>query len=129
MSISDWSSDVCSSDLSQVKSCCFPVNSLIIVTASASFPAKICKISGKRHGGGNYNSRCYNSTLFQRMVGKFVIGFFSRDDHADNPPNGEACKHANSGIKEKVNLCIGLHQQQYHKIGRASWREKVCQEV
>src|SRR3546814_6093045 len=96
---------------SQVKSCCFPVNSLIIVTASASFPAKICKLSGKRHGGGNYNSRCYNSTLFQRMVGKFVIGFFSRDDHADNPPNGEACKHANSGIKDKVNLCIGLDRK------------------
>src|SRR3546814_14632280 len=76
---------------SQVKSCCFPVNSLIIVTASASFPAKICKISGKRHGGGNYNSRCYNSTLFQRMVGNFVIGFFSRDVNDDNSQHGERC--------------------------------------
>src|SRR3546814_21146562 len=52
------------------------------------------------------------------MVGKFVLGFFSRDDHADNPPNGQACKHANSGKKEKVNLCIGLHQLQYHSAAK-----------
>src|SRR3546814_19332276 len=102
MRISDWSSDVCSSDLHCRRAALWPAASLLLVAASPSAYAT----SPLRHDKAPSLATPFTSTVLQRAA------------------SGSLLTVAAIPIQT-----IALHAAPAHQIGRASCREGVCQYV
>src|SRR3546814_5796885 len=103
MRISDWSSDVCSSDLKQA----------IVLTAQnedsiGNDPVKANAV----WVGGDY------------LNVSFMFNYGGSQPHAVNLVKNSL----SSGTSEDV-IALEFHHNSYGKIGRASCRESVCQYV
>src|SRR3546814_14279370 len=124
MRISDWSSDVCSSDLAEKLNACAPINgpakSVFVSTGAEAVEnaVKIARAHTSRAGviafSGGFHGRTLLGMGLTGKVAPYKIGFgpFPADIHHARFP------HAYHGVS--VNDA---------QIGRASCRERVCKYV
>src|SRR3546814_11779517 len=104
MRISDWSSDVCSSELS------------IRSSGESFYQGRIDDPS---------MSRPMDIALFAKEEGGYDIAWTRRRARQDAPDSGEpAVPPMDDAAPEAPSGGLGAS-----KIGRASWRERVCQYV